>query len=217
MAFLFNGALAILVLAMLMRSFLWLRALVIVAAVFFLVLATMVLGDGMLSFWALMLIAVNLLQLYRTEWSNFLAPFNAEEQAMVSEHLPGLNRDEARRLLDQGQWLKLPNGQPLSAEGQPVDHLYYIAKGHADVEVVDDVVSVCREGNFVGEMTVMTGAPASATVTIGSPTAQLWRIEAGKLRALLEGQDAIARALDAAFARNYRDKLGRMNRRALED
>lgn len=60
-------------------------------------------------------------------------------------------------------------------------------------------------------MTAARGLPTTATVVISSPTCELWRIEAASLRGILERDDNISHMLDAAFARNYRDKLSRMN------
>lgn len=210
-----HAAYVVLIASMLMRTLLWLRILVIVSAIMGIGYASLILHDPVSTFWETLLVLVNVVQLLRTHWRSLRARFTATEAEFVALHLPGLTRGEARAILDAGAWVKFPEGHVLSSEGQPVGHLHYIAEGHADVEVAGERVSVCSRGNFVGEMTVVTGAPATATVSIGSATAVLWRIEADRLRRILSAQDRLSREVDAAFARNYRDKLARMNRRAL--
>jgi CRP-like cAMP-binding protein len=95
-----------------------------------------------------------------------------------------------------------------------VAHLSYVAQGRAVVEVGGVIVSSCQAGDFIGEMTAMTGAAATATVRADGPCT-LWRIEAARLREVLQARSRFGREMDAAFARNYRDKILQMNARSV--
>jgi len=92
-----------------------------------------------------------------------------------------------------------------------VEQLSYIAEGQADVRVAGTRVSNCGAGDFVGEMTALTGLPATATV-IATGLLTVWQIDAPRLREITRRRDEISRELEPAFARNYRDKIVEMNR-----
>ncbi len=90
-------------------------------------------------------------------------------------------------------------------------HLSYIARGAVEVRVGDLRVAECRAGDFVGEMTALTGLPATATVIARGPVT-VWQIDAPALRQMTRRHDDLSREIEAAFARNYRDKIVAMNR-----
>lgn len=200
----------VLVTSMLMRTLLWLRVLVIVAALLGIAYASLILHDPVSTFWESCLVAVNIFQILRTHWRSLRASFTEAEAGLVARHLPGLSKGEARMLIDAGEWCLLEDGAVLAVEGQAVSHLNYIAEGRAEVLHDGRVVAICAPGSFVGEMTVTTGGPATATVRVGGQ-ATVWRVDAVALRSLLARTDDISRELEAAFARNYRDKLVQMN------
>jgi hypothetical protein len=206
-------AYVVLVLSMLMRRLLWLRLLVILSALLAIAYGAAILGDPVTVFWETLLVVVNIGQLLITHWRSLRARFSPDEQALIARHLPGLNRGEARALLDLGRWTDLTDGAPLTREGVPVAHLSYLAAGQAEVRVAGMRVSDCRAGDFVGEMTALTGLPATATVMACGPIT-VWQADAAALRAAVARHDSLAQALEVAFARSYRAKIVAMNRQA---
>jgi hypothetical protein len=205
-----HAAYVLLVISMLMRTLLWLRIFVIASAVLGISYSAFILGDPVSTFWETCLVVVNVGQLVLANWRNLRARFSDDERTLVGRHLPGLSRGEARALLDAGTWHPLEAGASMTTEGVAVNHLSYLARGEATVEVGGVRVSLCREGDFIGEMTALTGLPATATVRAGAECL-VWRIEAGRLRTILNRRSALEREVDAAFARNYREKILQMN------
>ena len=53
-------------------------------------------------------------------------------------------------------------------EGQATPQLVFIARGAASVEKAGTIVGVCGPGDFLGEMSFLTGKPASATVRVAN-------------------------------------------------
>jgi len=200
-----------LVVSMLMRAMTWLRVLVIVSACLAVAYGALILSDPVTVFWESLLIVVNLVQLLISHWRSLRARFSEDEKTFVARHLPGLTRGEARDLIDRGQWRDLPDGSSLTVEGQPVSHLSYVSGGLCEVTLHGVRVSDCRPGDFVGEMTALTSAPATATVRARG-VVTVWQIDAEDLRVLVQRRDPVAREIDAAFARNYREKIVLMNR-----
>lgn len=205
-----HAAYVMLIASMLMRTLLWLRVLVIVSACLGIAYSMLILRDPVSTFWETCLVVVNIFQLLRSHWRSIRASFSETEAGFIARHLPGLSRGEARSLIDVGTWEVVQDGTVLAVEGEAVSHLIYLAEGTADVRHGGAIVARCPSGTFVGEMTVITAAPATATVVV-SGTATVWRVQAQVLRSLLAREDDIARELDAAFARNFREKLVQMN------
>lgn len=108
-------------------------------------------------------IIISLVGITRTFLLKRRLHFTNEEELFLKSGLPGVPREVARKILDAGNWLTLDPGTYLTHEGQPVEHLYFIAGGTAGVFVMGNEVAELREG-FVGELNVMEGGPASAAV-----------------------------------------------------
>lgn len=209
-----HAAYVLLVTSMLMRTLLWLRLFVIASALLAICYAAFILNDPVSVFWESCLVLVNVTQLVITHWRSLRARFTEDEAAFIALHLPGLTRGDARALIDRGRWQALVQGDTLAVEGQPVDHLSYIADGAVEVLVEGRRVATCGPGDFIGEMTALTGLPATATVTAAGPV-KVWRIEAANLREMTRRHDVLSREIEAAFARTYRDKIVAMNRMML--
>lgn len=208
--FLGHSAYLLLVVSMLMRSMVWLRLFVILSSLVGIAYFALVLGDPVSVFWETLLVAVNVVQLGITGWRNRRARFTAEEAEFAARCFPGLAPGLRRSLCDLGRWVTLPPGAPLSAEGQPVPALSYIAAGEVVVEVGGVEIGRAGPGRYIGEMTVAQGGPASATVR-GLTAVRLWQVDAAVLRPVLDRQDELARALEASFFRDLRDKLMEQN------
>lgn len=205
-----HAAYVFLIISMLMRTLLWLRVLVIVSAILGIAYSSVILSDPVSTFWESMLVLVNVGQLILSNWRSMRATFTERETIFVAHHFRSLSRGDARRLLDEGAWRDLADGDMITEQGAQVRHLTYIAQGIAEVRVGDVAVAKCVAGDLVGEMTVLTERPASASV-IAKGSVQVWQIERDNLHRLFERNKTFSREIDAAIARNYRGKLMQMN------
>jgi CRP-like cAMP-binding protein len=138
--------------------------------------------------------------------------FTDEERTFLEAALPGLSRLTARRFLSRGRWENLAPGAVLTEEGEPVERLTYIASGAASVAHGGVEVASIPEGLFVGELGVLSRAPATATVTITAPT-RAFTIEAGPLAALVARYPDLKLSLDAGIGADARRKILGANRR----
>jgi hypothetical protein len=187
------------------------RLLIAGAALLGLVRALVWTGDLVTAGWMALLLAISLALVARTLWENGSVRFNAEERAMIDRLFAELPRARARHLLDQGLWLSGKEGDVLTRETEPVDHLYYLAEGEARVLTLDRLVGICRAGDLIGELTVLSGETASATVILNTP-ARFWCAPADNLRPYVEAHDDIRRAIEHGFATVLKAKLRASNR-----
>jgi hypothetical protein len=166
-------------------------------------------------FWNTLLLAVNLVLLLQYARSNRAVRFSADEEPMLGVLLGGLPRARARHFLDQGFWLTGQPGETLIREGEPVSHLFYVASGEARVLSAGKQVGTCHAGDLIGEVTVLSGEQASATVVL-SQASRLWCAPANTLRLYLDAHHDVRHAVEQSFATALRHKLQEMNRAVAE-
>jgi CRP-like cAMP-binding protein len=197
---------ALLVIAMMMPSLFALRICVIFSACVGIIFAAFWLDDGMLVFWQALLIAANVIQIARQQIVNRQARFSAEETKFMKERLSSLAPGEARQLLNMGVWANGAVGTKLTIQGKPVDNLVYLADGEVDIRFDGATVGACLPGNYIGEMSVLNGGPASATAIVSEPS-RYWMISAEQLRTLHSQAPSIAAALELGIAKDLRHKI----------
>ena len=206
---------ALLVAAVLAPRMAVLRILMALAAAAGLVRALAWTQDMVAAGWSAALLAAALFLIVRSHLENRQARFSDDEKGMLDKVVVGLSQSRARHLIDQGVWLTGKNGDVLTHEGEPVGHLYYIAEGEARVMSMGKQVGTCRAGDLVGEVTVLSGDTASATVILAGP-ARFWCAPAEDLRPYVEAHEDIKRAVEHGFATALKAKLRASNKTIAE-
>ena len=172
-------------------------------------------GDMVTAGWSGALAALTLFLSVRRTWEDSNVRFTPDELAMVKTLFEELPTSRARHLIDQGIWLTGKEGDVLTREGEPVEHLYYLAAGEARVLMTGRRVGMCRAGDLIGELTVLSGESASATVILEAP-ARFWCAPADDLRPYVEAHEDIRRAIEHGFATVLKAKLRASNRTIAE-
>lgn len=137
--------------------------------------------------------------------------FTPEEQAMFETFLAGVPPHSARHFLDSGMWLNGTVGDELTREGQPAPRIVWLASGEALVMSDGRQVATCRAGDLIGEVSILSREPATATVVLAGP-ARFWCMSAEDLHAHLEANPEVGLPLERGFARAVRTKLHASNR-----
>ncbi|HSM70771.1 MAG TPA: SpoIIE family protein phosphatase [Anaerolineales bacterium] len=81
----------------------------------------------------------------------------------------GLPEKELDRLVSEMQVVNLKSGEMLFCEGDPGEHLYIVVKGDLEILKAPDtedelILNTIHEGEYIGEMSLATGAPRTASV-----------------------------------------------------
>lgn len=139
------------------------------------------------------------------------AELSEDEESFASGPLAGLGRAEVRRFLDQGMWVAGRTGDVLTREGDPVGALTWLASGSAEVIAHGAQVGTVGPGQLVGEATILSTEPATATVRL-TEDAHFWCAPAKALTAYLAAQPRTRAALERGFSISLKDKLRNMNR-----
>ena len=91
-----------------------------------------------------------------------------DEKFFIQTVMPTLEGNLRARMLKLARWQTREPGEVLVEEGQVKPELVFIARGAASVERSGVIVGVCGPGDFLGEMSFLTGKPASATVRVAN-------------------------------------------------
>ena len=200
----------LLIVSMLMTRIVWLRVFAIASGLFGLTYDVFWLFDPVGVFWEGTFVLTNVGQIVLIAYRNRVARFTAEERAFYEMAVPELEPTQARRLIGLGRWRDGVPGAVLTRSGEPVPELVFLIAGQVDIEVDGHVVGECTAGAFLGEISVSTGGPASATAIAREPARYLAFDSAVVRRELDHGTD-IGRALEGAFRHGLREKLVRTN------
>lgn len=151
-------------------------------------------------------ITISVVGISRMLFVNLRLRFTEDERGFIETMLQGLPLAQARMLMDIGLWADAQPGTVLTVQGEPVNHLCFLASGEADVVVDERLIARCEAGAMIGEVTYLSGEPASATVCTRGPVRCL-RFEAATLRQFLSRNPETRAILEQNMANHLRTKL----------
>ncbi|MGI9350552.1 MAG: cyclic nucleotide-binding domain-containing protein [Rhizobiaceae bacterium] len=200
-------AYVLLILSMMMRSMNWLRFFAILAGSISSVYYWM-LGDFVSMFWEAMFSLVNVGQLIILQIENRRGKFSDEESMFIRSCLAGIERAHARKLVKLGAWTEVQEDVTLITQDTCPGHLKFLVSGEARVERNGRVIGSVTAGDFLGEMSYLTGKMATASVMTSQPTRYL-AFDRKVLRDHLARNPEVRHALESSFNRNLVDKLAK--------
>lgn len=200
----------LLIVSMMMRRMLWLRSIAILSGVTKIIYRAFFVVDPVSVFWEAAFVAVNIFQLIALWYFENHYQFRAEKQHFAERIPASINRRAVRRLLKFAQVLQFDAGAKLASEGEAVQALTYIADGLVTIERGAQIVAACGPGDYVGELSFLTGNAATATAVAAKPVRALV-FDQRELRAAIEHDMDLRRVVEAALNHNLAGKLVRAN------
>ncbi len=167
-------------------------------------------ADSVSLFWEVVFTLVNAIQLLIIFVENRRGRFSLEEQGFIDAVLPGVERAQSRKLMKLGAWTEVSDGMVVIEEETTPPGLYYVVNGTARVQRSGRQIGMVGPGDFLGEMSYLTGKSATATVTTVTPLRYLC-FDRVALKAFLEKNTDVRNALESGFNRNLVDKLVKTN------
>lgn len=158
--------------AYLLKDMLWLRFLAILScfagiAFNYLVPATPL---WTVIYWNLLFILINVVQIGIIIKERTGIHFTEEEKELHDTLFKNFAPFEFMKLMRVGQWLEAKQGQILATEQKPIDSIMLIYNGLVEVQSKGKEVARLKDGNFIGEVSFITGGAATATVRALMPT-----------------------------------------------
>lgn len=198
------------ILSVSMSSMRWLRVFAIASGMVGVFYYGFLVADNISAAWEGIFAAVNAVQLAIVLLASRRRRLSEEEELLIRAVMPTLEANLRARVLKLARWQTREPEAVLVEEGEARPQLVFIAGGAASVEKSGTLVGVCGPGDFLGEMSFLTGRPASATVRVANEI-RCCVFDPGVLKALIQRYPAIRQALEVGFNRNLVGKLERMN------
>lgn len=134
-----------------------------------------------------------------------------EEEVRLFDRLLGIEDPRRQRhLRDLMRWRDAEEGEVLMLQDQPDPPLVYVARGMARVEFDGREVGMCGPGEFLGEMSLVSGQTASATVIVAE-RARVATFDRDALAHYARAVPEVDTALTHALNRGLAAKVRRMN------
>lgn len=116
-----------------------------------------------------------------------------------------LRDEERRRLAEELSVAPFASGEAITRQGAEAHWLYIMTKGEAEVRVAVDgnlskTVASLREGDFFGEMGLMTGEPRTATI-IAQTNVECYRLDKEAFHQIIRSRPEIAEDISHVLAR----------------
>ena len=196
--------------AYLLKDILWLRLLTILSCFAGIAFNYFVPATPLWTviYWNLLFAAINIVQIGIIIKERSGIHFTEEEKELHDTLFKHFAPFEFMKLLRIGKWSRAKAGQVLAVEQQPVDSVMLIYNGRLSVELKGKEVAQLKDGNFIGEMSFITGGVATATVRALEPTRYLsWpKIEIDKL---LKRNPSMQSAMQGMLSTDLSKKLAR--------
>ena len=148
------------------RDILWLRLLSVVGGLC--VLAFVTVGPGAVNpqakYWQSVFLLINGFNLAVLLRERRVVPLSDEEERLRQLALSDFSPRDVSRILSRAAWEDAAEGETVISAGSTTGRLLVLVGGTAAVEADGERRAVLRDGQFVGEMSFITGGPASADV-----------------------------------------------------
>jgi CRP-like cAMP-binding protein len=119
-----------------------------------------------------------------------------------------------KKFMRAGDWDDYPEKKNIITEKEATERLFLLVDGEAEVKVNHKHVSNIKKGNFIGEMSFLSGELPSANVsTMTSSKILSW--EKGKLRLLIDKNKDLRHEIHSLFSNDLILKLINQNKKGI--
>lgn len=194
--------------ALLARDVLWLRG-ILVAAQSVLAIYAYLRGPEFLPyvFWNALFVVINLYWVVRLLRERAAVKLPAELQALHDKHFAAMTPPEFLRIWRDGKRVSGADTQMVHEGTQP-DALYFLLAGRVVVRRRNQVLAELGAGNFVAEMSLLTGEVATADAVAQGPVEYMtW--PTAKLARVRERNPVLWSRLQSVLGHDLVEKLKR--------
>lgn len=194
--------------AYLLKDILWLRLLTILSCFAGIAFNYFVPATPLYSviYWNMLFAVINIVQIAIIIKERTGIHFTEEEKELHETLFKNFAPFEFMKLMRVGKWLEAKQGEILAVEKQTLDAVMLIYNGLVGVETSGKQVATLKDGNFIGEVSFITGGEATATVRALIPTRYIaWPKEA--ITQLLIRNPSMRFAMQAMLSTDLSKKL----------
>ncbi len=146
--------------AYLLGSMLWLRVLLVIAAVIYIISGVM-LGVTSMVGWNFAYLIVNLFHIFFLLLDRSTISLPEETTSIYSKYFSAMSTREFKKVITLNPFIDVEN-QTLIESGEITDSLFIILSGDINIIVNEAITATLTTGDLVGEMSFMSKEPAYA-------------------------------------------------------
>lgn len=156
----------LLIAAFMLRNMVYLRLITLLSSSFAIIYYSFCLDKPLLIniCWETVFSLVNVYQLLVIVYEKYFIRFSPTEEKLYKESFSKFSPLQFKKLLKHGKYLSFEKGDYLIKEKEVVEKLSLICSGKVEIVHDDKVVAYCTAGNIVGELSFLSGNPATANV-----------------------------------------------------
>jgi hypothetical protein len=156
--------------------------------------------------WTSIIIFINLFQVMYILYERGRLSFTAAELKIFHQVFNKMSKVEFKKLIRSCEWSHVGANSVLVEEETVIDRLILIYEGMAEVKVKDKIVAILRDGQFIGEMSFLTGNLTTATVISMTELKFIsWKVD--RLSDLIKKPPAIGNSLTNIFNADLIQKI----------
>ena len=196
--------------AYLLKDILWLRLLTILSCFAGIAFNYFVPATPLWSviYWNVLFAAINIVQIAIIIRERTGIHFTEEEKELHDTLFKNFAPFEFMKLMRIAKWLEAKQGEVLAVEKETLNAVMLIYNGLVAVETNGKEVVRLRDGNFIGEVSFITGGTATATVRALQPTRYIaWPKDA--INKLLNRNPTMRLAMQSMLSTDLSKKLMR--------
>jgi Popeye protein conserved region len=189
------------------KDILWLRCLTVVAALcllpyYYVQPVPLIAAIA----WNVLFIGINLVQIVILLRERRPVTLTGDQQRLYQLAFRSVTPREFLKLLEVARWEEATHGQIIVHKGEDIDRMMVIHSGAASIRCDERTVAELRPGQFVGEMSFITGDKTSADV-VALETLRYVSWSKDSLRCLLKDRPQLKVALQYAIGVDLVGKL----------
>ncbi len=195
------------------RKILWMRVTFILAATAELVYDFFSQNNPLWSMiiWCFVLILTNSFQIYLLIKDHFGKHLTDEIKQIKDNLFPKLDKFSFSTLMRAGEWRDFVDDDLIIKENELTNSVFLILDGTAEIVVNEKVVAFVTKWQFLGEMSFLTGTPATATVKAASKM-KLFAWSKDKLTKLIADNHELNESLKDIFSGDLINKINIRNK-----
>jgi hypothetical protein len=156
--------------------------------------------------WNVLFIGINVYQIYLLVLERRPVRLEEDEQRLYQLAFRSLTPREFQKLLGIGRWEKAGEGEVIVKKGEDLDRMLVIFAGSVDVRSGERKLVELKEGQFVGEMSFLSGERPTVDV-VAKQGARFVSWPKAPLRAFLEEHGGLRATLQTILGADLVGKL----------
>jgi len=187
----------------------WLRLVTVFGSVISIVSYLILVQDKQwfVLLFAILIVTANLYKIWRISRESAHMHFSENEILLHQKVFNELNQNQYMALMRIAVWRDVNNGEIVVHKGENVECLSLIFNGMFKVDVGKNHYIEIRDGQFIGEMSYVSGNPGSGTV-VAEEDSLLIEWPQNELKALVAQDHVIGNCIQALFNADLMKKLG---------